>query len=280
MAQIRRMTEIDVPFAISLTDHEGWGNLPADFRRLIALKPDGCFVACQRDEPVGIITTTAYGDYAFMGSLIVRPDYRGHGIGETLMRRAMKHLESQDVACIELDGTFAAAPLYRRLGFLDKYLSMRFKRNPDTRAAPYTQPARKARAPAASETVINLDAHFTGLDRRAILARFAGEFPDSIYLDAISSGGYAFVYPRVGRRVAIGPLVAEDISIAGSLLDDVIGDYADLEIAIGVSQPNDDAVALLMSRGFVHKPPSLRMYRGLRRDYERFIFGIISPEKG
>jgi len=280
MVRIRLMTEIDVAFAISLTDHEGWGNLPADFQRLIALNPEGCFVACERDEPAGMISTTAHGDYAFMGSLIVRPDYRGHGIGETLMRHAMKHLESQNVACIELDGTFVAATLYRRLGFLDKYLSLRFKRNPDADAALHTQPAREARATPASETVISLDARLSELDRRAILTRFSYEFPDSFYLDATSPRGYAFVYPRAGRRVAIGPLVAEDTSIAGDLLDHVIDDYADLEITIGVPQPNDDAAVPLMSSGFVHKPPSLRMYRGLRRDYERFIFGIISPEKG
>ena len=280
MVRIRLMTEIDVAFAISLTDHEGWGNLPADFERLIALNPGGCFVACERDKPVGMISTTACGNYAFMGSLIVRPDYRRRGIGETLMRHALEYLDSQAVSCIELDATFPAAPLYRRLGFLDKYLSLRFKRNPGPLAAAYTHPPRKTRAAPASETVSNLDARFTKLDRRAIMARFAGEFPDSFYLDSASPRGYAFVYPRVGRRVAIGPMVAEDTITAGSLLDDVIGDYGNLEINIGVPQSNDGAVALLLSRGFVHKPPSLRMYHGLRRDYERFVFGIISPEKG
>jgi len=279
LIQIRRMTKSDVAFAISLTDHEGWGNLSADFHRLIALSHDGCFVACRQDKPLGMVTTTIHADYAFMGSLIVKPDHRGRGVGESLMRHAVEYLDSFGVACIELDATLAAAPLYRRLGFLDKYLSLRFRRHPDAGATPCAPPTRKTLAAAELDMVIGIDARLTGLDRRAVLARLAGEFSDSIYLDAAASKGFAFVYPRAGRRVAVGPIVAEDFLIAGSLLDKIIGDYGEYEISIGVPQSND-AGSLIMSRGFVHTPPSLRMYRGQKRLYEQHVFAIVSPEKG
>src|SRR2546429_5446101 len=49
--RIRRLEERDIDAAIALTDLEAWGYTREDFRRLLALSPNGCFPA-ERDGPV------------------------------------------------------------------------------------------------------------------------------------------------------------------------------------------------------------------------------------
>ena len=75
------MTESDIAFAIEMTDREKWGYLQEDFRRLIYFEPGGCFVARTHGKNIGMVTTTSYRDYAFLGCLIVREEFRGAGIG-------------------------------------------------------------------------------------------------------------------------------------------------------------------------------------------------------
>ena len=122
------MTESDIAFATEMTDREKWGYLQEDFRRLIYFEPDGCFVARMHGKNIGMVTTPSYGDYAFLGCLIVKDEFRGVGIGASLMNEAIDYLNKKGVQTIELDSVFPALSLYRPLGFKDKYLSLRLLR--------------------------------------------------------------------------------------------------------------------------------------------------------
>ncbi|MBD3218560.1 MAG: GNAT family N-acetyltransferase, partial [candidate division Zixibacteria bacterium] len=75
-----------------------------------------------------MLFTSRYEDYAFMGPVIVKEEFRGDGIGEKLMALGMDHLKSRGVNSIELDAVFLAMSLYRRLGFKDKHFSYRFRK--------------------------------------------------------------------------------------------------------------------------------------------------------
>lgn len=281
MPEIRFMTAADIDFAVSMTDREEWGNTAADFVRLTALEPNGCFIAREDGEKVGMISTTSYGDYAFIGSLIVRPDRRGRCIGGALMRRAVEYLQSSGVVCIELDATFPAAPLYRRIGFKDKHLSLRFLRPADDGVDPDLPSAPVADTDQLVRVVTDIDRRLTGLDRSRVLARLVTEFPGSVFVETSPTpGGFAMVYPRFGNRVNIGPLVAVDNSTAEDILDTVIGSLASREIGIGVPETQSSASIMLRDRGFLYQPPSLRMYRGQRRRYEDHVYAIVSAEKG
>lgn len=281
MPDICIMTAADIAFAVSLTDRESWGNISADFERLIALEPNGCFIAREKGERVGMISTTTYGDYAFVGSLIVLPDRRSRGIGEALMRHAVEHLQSIGIACIELDATFPAAPLYRRIGFRDKYLSLRFLRPAGNDSASDSPPAPVGNIDHLIDTVPDIDKRLTGLDRSRVLTRLVTEYPESVFAKASPvPGGYAIAYPRSGNRVSIGPLVAADDSTAEYILDRIIGSYASRDIGVGMPETQLSASDMLRKRGFLYQPPSLRMYRGQRRRYEDHIYAIVSAEKG
>ena len=273
---IRVMTAGDIPFAKSLTDYENWAYRESDFKRLIAQEPDGCFVARLDDDPIGIITSTSYDDYAFVGTLIVKSGHRNKKTGERLLCRAMEYLESRGVTAIELDGVFEAVPLYRRLGFTDKYHSLRLFRpgQPEKITAELLEPD-------PTDEIIAFDSQQTGLNRAPLLERYLDEFKDTVYtLYENELAAYAFVRPNDAGSLIIGPCVAANQQGAAQLLENIIEGYAGKNLSLGVPEMNRETVELLSRRGFVLNTPSMRMYRGRRRDYEKHVVAILSPEKG
>ena len=131
LLRITEMKKDDVKFALKLTRIERWSYNEDDFRRLIIFEPEGCFIASKNEKRIGMVTTTSYEDYAFLGCLIVLKGERGKGIGTKLMGHAINYLNGKGVKTVELDGVFPAVSMYRRLGFKDKYLSLRFIRRPE-----------------------------------------------------------------------------------------------------------------------------------------------------
>jgi GNAT superfamily N-acetyltransferase len=270
------MTADDIGFAIAMTDSEDWGNLPSDFERLIRLEPSGCFVAREHDNKVGMITTTSSTDYAFIGSLIVKDDYRRRGIGTRLMQAALAYLQNKNVETIELDATFEGVPLYRKLGFKDKYMSFRMRREAGSGiVGDIEQP------PFHIEEILELDKRITGLDRRRLLRIFIDSFRQSVYtIQESRLKGYAVVYPRQDDLLSIGPIVAESVNLAEALVARIIDDYGGYDLAIGIPETAASMTDILLRQGFEYRAPSLRMYSGEKRSYEAAIFAIVSPEKG
>jgi GNAT superfamily N-acetyltransferase len=258
MFRVSVMTETDIEFATHLATEEEWGYLEEDFGRLMGFEPEGCFVAWQDGERVGIVTTTSYGDYAFLGSLIVRKPARGRGAGEALLNHAIKYLQGKGVKTIELDGVFPAISLYRRLGFRDKYLSLRFQGEAGRRGDEVLPCG-----PEMADRIVTFDEEKTGLSRQRIVRRLLEEFGDSVHVvQRQGVRGYAVVRPRAGGHFMIGPWIAGKV------------------LGIGVPETNRAAVSMLLREGFRYLEPSLRMYLGEPRDYERNVYGIVAPEKG
>jgi GNAT superfamily N-acetyltransferase len=275
------MIDDDTDFAVSLTDREGWGYLPTDFKRFMEIEPQGCFVALDNGAYAGIITTISYGDYAFVGSLIVHPGNRGKGIGEALLRRALDYLRGKNIRSIELDGTFPAVALYRRLGFKDKYLSLRFVRPGNQDSCPegiaWTTPA----VDNWKTAILDMDQRLTGLNRGRLLSHIAAESRRSIYVHPSESpSGYARVYLRADNRLAIGPIIARDAATAADLWDIILERYDMRPIAVGIPEMQRSAILVACRRGFLYRPPSLRMYLGDKIDYESSVYAIVSADKG
>jgi ribosomal protein S18 acetylase RimI-like enzyme len=276
MIEIKIMRDSDILFAVGLTDSENWGYLADDFRRLMEFEPEGCFVANKDNNPVGMVTTTSYEKYGFIGSLIVLKEFRRAGIGEKLMRRAIEYLKGKAVTAIELDATFPAAPLYRRLGFADKYLSLRFFRPAQKRGEVSERPIVTD-----IEKIIRFDYEKTGINRRRMLERYIKQIPQNIFIEGQKGiSGYAIARPRAGEEYAIGPMVCDNISVANNLLKTIINSYSHYPLSIGLPDINQEMRDILLDFGFQQRPPSLRMYMGERLDYKKFVYGIFSAEKG
>ena len=77
MMAIRPMREADLAAAMHLKTEAGWNQIEADWRRFIALEPDGCFVAELNGEPVATTTTCVFDSVAWIAMVLV-DDPLGH----------------------------------------------------------------------------------------------------------------------------------------------------------------------------------------------------------
>ena len=276
MVRVEQMTDHDAGFAQDLSTAEGWGFYAVDFRRMVALDPAGCFIARQADRRVGMVCTVSYGTHAFIGCLIVLREARGRDVGLRLMQAAIGFLDKKNITTIELDGVIAAVPMYRKLGFKDKYLSCRLARSgqnsPETAAPSWSGD---------SDEILRYDLAKTGIERGTVLHKLLQEYPDGVCtVHHHGIAGYGMIRRREGGFYMIGPLVADNDRIAGELMQRLLCRAEDERVAIGVPGTRPTAVDVMLDHGFYYTQPSLRMYRGERIDYESHIYCILGPEKG
>lgn len=123
---IRPLEGSDVNFAYELIMIEGWNYAKEDVERMFRYNPLGCFIAQVEGKLVGHVFSVNYGKLGWIGLLIVKAECRRKGVGTLLMERAMNHLLNCGVETIRLEARFAVAELYRKLGFIDEYDSLRF----------------------------------------------------------------------------------------------------------------------------------------------------------
>jgi len=88
-----------------------------------ATDPAGFFVAELEDELVGSISAVAYNDsFGFIGLYLVKPEFRGIGIGTRLWKAGMAYLTEHNIG---LDGVVAQQSYYNRPGFRTVYQNLR-----------------------------------------------------------------------------------------------------------------------------------------------------------
>ena len=117
MLRIRGMTVADIPLGMRLKEQAGWNQVEGDWKRLLDLQPDGCFVAELDGIPAGTVTTCRFGPVAWVAMMLVDKSFRSRGIGRALMIRALDDLDSAGVRSTRLDATLLGRPLYESLDF-------------------------------------------------------------------------------------------------------------------------------------------------------------------
>ncbi len=276
MLKILLMQELDIPFVLGLIENEKWQYSDSDLKRLLSLQPDGCFIAWKDGERAGIVSTIIYDDYAFLGMLIVKDEFRRLGIGRELAEYAINHLKDKNIKTIELDGVFNAVEMYRSLGFKDKYLSLRFVKKHGAKSDDTM-----LYQPLNFEGITEFDFRMTKISRKGLIEKYLEEFQKSVFIlqkEKIKS--YAVVHPGNKGHVSISLFISELSNSAEILLNSILKRFQNKTVNVGVPAINRDAVKLFLRKGFIFKEPALRMYYGERKSYENFLYGIVSPEKG
>ncbi len=259
--RVRRLGERDIDAAIALTDLESWGYAAADFRRLVALSPQGCFAAEREGRVVGVLTTTTYDGLAFLGAVIVRPDLRGQGFGRQMMEAALEHLRESGVRTVRLNAYLHAVPFYEDLGFHAEYEVIRWHGSARPGTATGVRPVRSADLPA----LARFDAAFFGADRKPLLARLAEEFPDA-FLVAERGGqirGYVVGNPG-DESCEIGPWVAEPLAseVAPHLFRGLVTASGMPSVAFSGPSRNDELLAFVRGGRYEEVFRTLRMRWG------------------
>ncbi len=265
--------------AFELSSFAGWNQTPDDWRRLIELSPEGCFKAVHAGRIVGSVTTTPLGTrVAWIGMMLVHPDFRRRGIARGLMLRAIELLRDQGFATIGLDATPLGKPLYEQLGFRSAWGWSRWRNDlPSIEGAGLSETPTFGEGTRLSDVLLAIDRTAVGFDRGEILRRLAQA--SSV---VVSDEGFAMLRP--GRVASLfGPVVAKTSTAARGLIDRIgVGSMRPGSVIWDVPGNHPEAIEIARSLGFVPFRELDRMWLGdpLPEGQPHWVHAIADPAIG
>ncbi|HVR74089.1 MAG TPA: GNAT family N-acetyltransferase [Planctomycetota bacterium] len=263
---VRPLTRADIPSADELRALAGWNQTIADWERILALDPSGSFAAEVEGRLLGTTTTLLHeGGVAWIGMVLVHPDWRKRGIGKALLVRALARLEAVGAACIKLDATPAGKPLYDGLGFRVQWTLSRWERGPASLLQGLVGKRVRAMEPCDREAVAALDRAAFGVSRGPLFLEL--ERRGNRMLVHESDGGVTgFGMVRAGARAAqLGPVVARTAEAGRALVTELLSKRASERVFWDIPDPNLDAVLIAKALGFHPVRPLTRMVQGEER---------------
>lgn len=280
--EIRTMKQSDLAAALLLTQQANWNQTESDWQRLLNLEPHGCFVACTDAQVIGTVTAVSYRtELAWIGMVLVDPDFRGRGIGARLMHTVLAYLQQAGVTTIKLDATPAGYKLYESLGFVTEAILERWEGFART-TVPQELPGIDEQT---RRLMFELDHRAFGVNRKEVLESLLKVSPIAPLVKMLATEeelrGYVLAR-RGGRASYVGPLVATDERVALELLDGMLNQLAGEKIYVDFHAGFPVSSEALAERGFNKQRTLTRMSYG--RDSEagtsRLIFAIAGPELG
>jgi GNAT superfamily N-acetyltransferase len=257
---LRRLCADDLVSADQLTTDLGWNQTISDWQRLLALSPDGCFVAEQDARIVGTCTTVTYGNaLAWIGMMTVHPARRGQGIGKALVHRVVDHLRQRSVRCIKLYATPMGKPLYTRMGFVPEWTLTRWQHQGSTVGIEPVPDFVHTPAEEDWPGILALDNQACGVSRGPLLRSLAA---DSGRLLSYKNNGsvLGFGMLRRGARADyLGPMATRP-GIGEELALCLLSEHGEEPIYWDIPDLNRPASDLARRLGFKFHRPLTRMY--------------------
>ena len=276
---VRLLTGEDIAEAMRLKAGARWNQTEVDWRRLLRLDPGGCFAASIGGKVVATTTTTMYGRaLAWVGMVLVDPEFRRRGIATSLVTVALKHLAEAGVGTVKLDATPAGVPVYEGLGFEAELTIERWS------GVARDGSGNRLRENPKRSGVFELDRRAFGGDRSHLLSALIDDAcvtPSISATNGGSLGGYALAR-RGTDAFYVGPVVATDIKTGATLLDSVLGQLSGSKIYIDLNTTFPGGAEELVKRGFVRQRELIRMRFGEKSDAgtSASVFAIAGPEVG
>ena len=279
------MTEQDVPAGLRLNTLSGWNQTADDWNRFLNHSPRGCFVLEHDGKVVGTATTIFYENrFAWIGMVLVDPQYRKQGIGTRLLRKTMEYLDDSRVATMKLDATPLGKPLYTKLGFVDEYEIERWVLSRPAAAVSTTAgEACRLVSEIQLKEIFGLDKELFGADRGFLLRSLyerTPEFAMYVWEDGLPQG-YAF-----GRHGLfadhLGPWMAKSRAVAERILQNFLSGSSRETLIVDCVKSNSTSAELLESYGFAPSRPLTRMVRGPNPypGRPKAFWAILGPEFG
>jgi GNAT superfamily N-acetyltransferase len=213
----------DLPGCLALARDRNW--LPEEHKWRLLFDVGTVFgVRDARGDLAGVVTLTRYGPrLAVIGTLLVAERHGGRGLGRALMSHA---LAGAGDATVFLYSTPAGRPLYDKLGFVPVGANHTragcFVPDAAAGAAGRSRPA----GPGDLMAIRGLDGRANGTDRAHLVRRLPGFTCQLRVVQRRGAvAGYAGAYAGVGH-VSIGPVIAESVHDAETLIADLAGAVA------------------------------------------------------
>ena len=228
----------------------------------------------------GVVFSTQYPDFTYVGPLGVHPEFQRLGIGFALMEHLLGWLDTHGIMRVALDASPNGQFIYEKLGFKACDQVSIFQRQSGGSAL--QQPDDVQRLSLQNlNSITATDKHIFGTDRSKLLGALLRAFPKRGFV--LSGGdrnisGYIFAQDKI-----IGPWVAKKHVDASLLLQAALSLSFDYEpVSVVVPNENISAPALLQSYGFKRVRVLRHMVRGSKipAGQREMMYGQTSPSLG
>ena len=274
------MTQSDIPAGMRLKEISGWNQTSADWERFLEASPQGCFVAEVDRSVRGTATTITYEDrFAWIGMVLVDPEFRGHGIGTRLLDKTIEHLDASSVPIMKLDATPQGKHIYEKLGFTPEYEIERWM----LRRKPVTSSPRQNSPRPELASVLTLDHEVFGANRSNLLRSLDREAPEFTLATFEGNGLAGYTFGRRGSRADhLGPWMARNETAAATLLDQFLKRSDRETVIVDCLKDSPFASTLLSARKFEFSRSFTRMFRGRNNHPGRpeLLSAVMGPEFG
>jgi GNAT superfamily N-acetyltransferase len=279
---IRKMNLEDVEFAIEMAAAEGWNPGIHDGEIFYETDPDGFFIAEIEGEPVGCASAVAYDNsYGFFGFYVVKPGFRGKGIGTRLTEKCLEYMGERNTG---LDGVVENEKKYQKvMKFRSFYSNLRFEgtAGEDITGKEIAEGITKI-SEAPVENLLEYESQMFPAPRPDFLEKWINQ-PDSFAFASFEAGvlkGYGVIRKcRAGYK--IGPLFADDENTAEKLFRALNASVSGETLYFDVPEPNKKAMELAEKYGMKVMFKTIRMYSkedpGIK--LER-VYGVTTFELG
>lgn len=285
--KIRNMTRSEVDELVDWAAAEGWNPGLHDAELFWATDQEAFLAADLESVLIGGGAVTSYDEeFGFMGFFIMKPEYRGRGLGNKLWYARRDRLlgRLRSGATIGLDGVFAMQDFYAKGGFVFSHRNLRFRTDVATPRGTSLLDGEDI-VPLADipfELVLDYDRTCFPAPRPTFLRGWISQ-PDALALGCQRDGklsGYGVVR-RCREGCKIGPLFADDALAANALYLHLSDFAANGPLYLDAPENNPAAIEFVHQHGMTEVFGCARMYLGpppvLADDR---IYGVTTFELG
>lgn len=277
MMRIATMSVADLARVLDWAAEEGWNPGLDDAAAFHAADPEGFLMGWVGSEPVASIAMVRHSAaFGFIGLFMVRPDWRGRGLGSEIWRAA---LSDHGKRSIGLDAVAAQEARYLDAGFTVAHRTKRYA----GAVVPEVWPHARRIEPGMLPDLTAFDAAISGVERPAYLSAWLTDTPTRRSLVLIDDGQIAgFGTIRTCREgCKVGPLVAPSGAEAEALLRALAATMGTRSVLIDMPENNPAARAMAEHMKWKSVFDTARMYRGAAPVADaRRIFGLVTLELG
>ena len=276
---ISRMCKNEIPLAIAWAKSEGWNPGLYDGECFYQADPNGFFVGKLDGKIIAMGSAVIYDDqFAFCGFYVVDPAYRAQGYGLVLTKARLAYIGARNAG---IDGVMPMLLKYKRIGYKLAYNNARY--------CGIVPPIHRLK----NQAITSLsNVNFTQLSdydrlhfpaRRDVFLKCWINQPGGKSLGYINDGkllGYGVVR-LCHEGFKIGPLFADNLSIANELFVQLANHTNGQIIYLDVPECNPHAVALVNRYQLEKVFETARMYLKEKPSVLiENIYGITSFELG
>jgi len=252
-------TDLESAAVILTSAFQRSGNWANELRLYRGVQSDGYFGAYQEGMLVGMVGSTIYSTFAYIGMMGVHQQFQRRGIGLALMQHLLKWLDDKNLPQVQLDASEVGQPIYEKLGFVAQESVFVLQRQA---GLPTFEFPRQVKLIQYSDLgmLAEVDAKIFGADRSRVFSALLQAYPKRAFFSQDSRGrvtGYLFVQAgRIGPWVMLGPEDGEALLRAALSLD-----FEGMPSTV-VPETTPEALALLQRYGFEILRTNRHMARG------------------